>query len=95
MVNFFHPDGFSADFLKGFPAADAVRRSLYAQGLKMLDAQQQIVSTQLAQMKMLTEAGQKQALALAELQSKALHDGIELMMAAEKSAMDFWKPAEA
>jgi hypothetical protein len=95
MVNFFHPEGVSADFFKGLPAAEAVRRSLYEQGLKMLEVQQQMVSTQLAQMKVLTEAGQKQALALADLQSKALHDGIELVMSAERSAMDLWKPAEA
>ena len=95
MVNLFHSDAFSADFFKGLPAAEAVRRSLYEQGLKMLEVQQQVLSTQLAQMMVLSEAGQKQALALADLQSKALHEGIERMMAAEKSAIDLWKPAEA
>lgn len=95
MFNAFQSDAFSADFMNGAFDTDSVRKSFYEQGVKMLDMQQKLASMQLEQMKVFTEASHKQATALVELQAKAMQDGIGMMLDAEKSAVDMWKPTES
>jgi len=86
------PNPFADFFQAGFDA-EAVRSSSYEQGVKVLELQRKMATAQLDQLMAITEASQKQAAAFSELQAKAMRDGLGMVLDAQKSAVDMWKPA--
>jgi hypothetical protein len=95
MFDAFNNDAFANNFFKNAFDADAFRKATYEQGVKMLDLQRQMATAQLDQMVALTEASQKQLHTVADLQAKAVRDSMGMVLDAQKSAVEMWKPVEA